>query len=41
MGNYIDKIFSGWQNSGQKTVQWDGSNRAGKSVSPGLYISTE
>ena len=38
MGNYINEIFSGYQNSGYKTVQWDGTNRAGKSVSPGLYF---
>ena len=38
MGNYINEIFSEYQNSGQKTVQWDGTNRAGKSVSPGLYF---
>ena len=38
MGNYINEIFSEYQNSGQKTVEWDGTNRAGKSVSPGVYF---
>ena len=38
MGNYINEIFSEYQISGQKTVQWNGTNRTGKSVSPGVYF---
>ena len=38
MGEFIKEIYSGYANSGLKTLQWNGTNYKGKSVSPGIYF---
>jgi len=38
LGNVVNNLVNKNQNSGSKTVQWDGTNNQGESVSAGVYL---
>ena len=38
MGKQIKRILSGNQMAGQNSIQWDGTNNKGETVSAGVYF---
>jgi len=40
MGRQVCTLVSSYQNAGHKSIQWNGTNTSGQSVSAGLYLYT-
>jgi flagellar hook assembly protein FlgD len=38
MGRQVNTLVNSHQNTGYKSIQWNGTNNAGQPVSAGLYL---